>query len=54
MDPTLSPDLAKNLGLARQFYQHAHSNFSEYSKVWLNLTWFKSQMVIKIKFFTYW
>ena len=24
MDPTLSPDLAKNLGLARQFYQHAH------------------------------
>ena len=24
MDPTLSPDLAKNMGLARQFYQHAH------------------------------
>ena len=24
MDPKLSPDLAKNLGLARQFYQHAH------------------------------
>ena len=24
MDPALSPHLAKNLGLARQFYQHAH------------------------------